>query len=346
MSLYNWQKETWQRILNRKDNLPHALLLQGRTGIGKFTFAKLLAKGLLCESPLEDGLPCGQCAACGWFEQMNHPDYRLIESEALSQASSSNDEKQESAADSDEPKSASKKASSQIKVSQVRDLLDFVNLSTHRSGMRIIVVHPAESLNINTANALLKILEEPPAHTLFILITHQPQRLLPTIRSRCQKLDMPLPEKSLAIDWLSEQGVGDPALCLAQAGGAPLAALELSSESYQQSRKAFVSEMSELKNFDPLAVAERYQKLELPLVMNWLQKWVYDLLSFRMAGEVLYHPDFAKNLQELSKNVNLLALLNYQRELIATQRVVNHPLNALLLLESLFLSYADIFEPG
>ncbi|TCV90074.1 DNA polymerase III subunit delta' [Sulfurirhabdus autotrophica] len=345
MTLYSWQKEIWHRIQSRKDNLPHAILLQGRTGIGKFTFARLLAQGLLCESPLNDGLPCGQCAACGWFEQMNHPDYRLIESEALSQASGGSDDKSESSVGVDESKAAGKKASNQIKVSQVRELLDFVNLSTHRSGMRIILVHPAESLNINTANALLKILEEPPPKTLFILITHQPQRLLPTIRSRCQKLDMPLPEKSLAIDWLTGQGVDDPALCLAQAGGAPLAALELSNATYQQSRKTFVGEMSELKQFDPLAAAERYQKIELTLVMNWLQKWIYDLLSFKMAGEVLYHPDFAKNLQELAKTVNLSALLNYQRELIATQRVVNHPLNALLLLESLFLSYADIFEP-
>lgn len=342
--LYPWQKNTWQQLQDRKASLPHAILLQGRAGIGKYDFARTLAQGLLCESPLDSGLPCEKCGACGWFSQGNHPDFRQIEPEALSQAAESDDETQEQ--DADAQKSAGKKASIQIKVSQVRELADFVNLSTHRSGMRVILLHPAEALNINTANALLKTLEEPPPHTLFILITHQSHRLLPTIRSRCQKLDMPLPENELALGWLKEQGVKNAQLCLAQASNAPLAALELSVESYQNARNAFIGEISKAKAFDPLLAAENYQKSELPVVVNWLQKWVYDLISFKLTGEIQYHPDFADNLQDLSKSVNLSILLAFQRELAATQRVINHPLNPLLMLENLFLSYASIFELG
>lgn len=344
MSLYPWQEEIWKQIQNRKANMPHAILLQGRAGIGKFSFARTLAQGLLCESPLESGLPCEKCDACGWFSQGNHPDYRQVEPEALSQAGESSDESKETEAE--ETKSSGKKASIQIKISQVRELADFINLSTHRSGMRVIVIHPAEALNINTANALLKTLEEPPPHTLIILITHQAHRLLPTIRSRCQKLDMPLPAKELALDWLKGQGVKDAKLCLAQASNAPLAALDLSVDSYQEARRAFVAEISKPKAFDPLSAAENYQKGELPVVVNWLQKWVYDLVSCKLTGELQYHPDFADNLQELAKSVNLNVLLAYQRELAATQRVINHPLNPQLLLESLFLSYANIFELG
>ena len=344
MLLYPWQETIWQQIQNRKANMPHAVLLQGRAGIGKFNFARTLAQGLLCESPLDSGLPCEKCGACGWFSQGNHPDYRQIEPEAMAQASEAGDDLQET--DTDAQKSSGKKASSQIKVSQIRELADFVNLSTHRSGMRVILIHPAEALNINTANALLKTLEEPPPHTLFIVITHQAHRLLPTIRSRCQKLDMPLPANELAVAWLKGQGVKNPALCLAQASNAPLAALDLSVESYQGARKVFVDEISKPKQFDPLQAAENYQKEELSMVVNWLQKWVYDLISYKLTGEIQYHPDFADNLQDLSKSVNLNILLAYQRELAATQRMINHPLNPLLLLESLFLSYANIFELG
>ena len=344
MEIYPWQQEIWHQIQARKGNLPHALLLQGRAGIGKFAFGQLLAQGLLCESPLDSGLPCEKCAACGWFAQGSHPDYRLLEPEALSQAGDTSDDSQDS--DAEGQKSTGKKASNQIKISQVRDLTDFVNLSTHRSGMRVIVIRPAEALNANTANALLKTLEEPPPHTLFLLISHQSQRLLPTIRSRCQKLDMPLPATEASINWLRSQGAVNAELCLRQAGGAPLAALDLCNEDYQQSRKTFVDQISRPKSFDPMLVAESYQKTDLPTLLNWLQKWVHDLVSLKLTGEILYHPDFANNLQLLCKSANLSELLAYQRELVATQRVIGHPLNALLLLESLFLSYANIFEAG
>ena len=344
MALYPWHSDVWQQLQKRRTNFPHAILLQGRAGIGKFNFARTLAQGLLCESPLASGLPCESCGACGWFAQGNHPDFRQIEPEALAQSVEASEQPKDQ--DIEESKSAGKKASIQIKVSQVRELADFVNLSTHRNGMRIIIIHPAEALNINTANALLKTLEEPPPGTLLILITHQAHRLLPTILSRCQKVDMPLPANELAMDWLTERGVKNAKLCLAQASNAPLAALDLSIDSYQSARKAFVADISQAKAFDPLQAAESYQKAELFLVVNWLQKWVYDLVSFKLTGEVQYHPDFADNLQDLSKSVNLSVLLDFQRELAATQRVINHPLNPLLLLESLFLSYSNIFELG
>ena len=85
MSIYPWQLKLWQQIQLRKSQLPHALLLQGRAGTGKYVFAQFLAKGLLCESPLENGMPCEKCSACGWFAQGSHPDFRLLEPEALSQ---------------------------------------------------------------------------------------------------------------------------------------------------------------------------------------------------------------------------------------------------------------------
>ncbi len=152
-------------------------LLQGRAGIGKLVFAEALAASLLCESPQTDGLACGQCLSCGWLEQGNHPDFRLITPEDKIETDESGAEKS--------------KKRNHILVDQIRGIADMVGLSSHRQGMRVVLLHPAEALNLESANALLKMLEEPPAGMVFVLVSHQPQRLLPTIRSRCHKVTMP-----------------------------------------------------------------------------------------------------------------------------------------------------------
>jgi DNA polymerase-3 subunit delta' len=177
--IYSWQNDIWRRLMSTKATLPGALLLQGRGGIGKFHLAYTLAQSLLCESPLDSGEPCEHCGSCHWFKIGGHPDFRLLEPEAQSTAA-------ESTGETDQGKAADKKVSQFITVAQIRELADFVNLTTHRNGLRIILVHPAETMNVHAANALLKTLEEPPPGTLFILVSHQSQRLLPTVRSRCQ----------------------------------------------------------------------------------------------------------------------------------------------------------------
>ncbi|KAG0164046.1 hypothetical protein DFQ30_010577, partial [Apophysomyces sp. BC1015] len=83
---YPWQYEGWARIQSLRGHWPHALLLHGQAGIGKVEFARELAQGLLCERAYDDGRPCGQCAACTWLVQGNHPDFRLVCPEAMATA--------------------------------------------------------------------------------------------------------------------------------------------------------------------------------------------------------------------------------------------------------------------
>ena len=176
--MYPWQTQQWQHIM-QSTSLPHALLLRGRAGAGKHDFAIEVSQSLLCSKP-QQARACGACPSCTWFAEGNHPDFRLISPE-----------------DTDESEDAPKKKfskKSQISVVQIRQLIDYLSLSSHQvNSQRVILISPAETLNLTSANALLKMLEEPPANTLFLLVTSQPQRLLPTILSRCQAVDMQLP---------------------------------------------------------------------------------------------------------------------------------------------------------
>lgn len=334
--IYPWQDEIWRRLMSTKATLPGALLLQGRDGIGKFHLAHTLAQALLCESPLESGEPCEHCGACNWFKIGGHPDFRLLEPEAQNAAADSTGETAE------QGKAADKKASQFITVAQIRELADFVNLTTHRNGLRIILVHPAEAMNVHAANALLKTLEEPPPGTLFILVSHQPQRLLPTVRSRCQKINAPLPGRAEALQWLREQEVAEAEACLAQSGCAPLAALQLSAEDYQLKRGQILEQLGAPDRFDPLALAEQGDKVELAWILNWMQQWVYDLASIGMAGQGRYQPESSAEMNRLAKTVNLIELLRFQQELLTAQRALHHPLNNRLVLEQLFFSYGQL----
>src|SRR4051794_26653499 len=166
MTAMDWHLDAHAALLRDKSRLPHALLLKGVRGIGKLVFARALAKALLCESPAADGASCGHCAACAWFEAGTHPDFRQIEPASMSEQDDEEDPEQV-----DKPQKSEKKKPVTISVGQIRALPEFLYLSTHRGGVRIVVLHPAETMTVSAANALLKNLEEPPPQTHFIVVT-------------------------------------------------------------------------------------------------------------------------------------------------------------------------------
>ncbi len=327
---YPWHKLEWTALLERKGQLHHALLLRGVQGIGKLAFAESLARALLCESPEADGSACGRCTACLWMGQGSHPDFRRLEPESL--------------AETNEAETAEKKekASSQIPVEQVRGLADFINVSTHRGGARVVLIHPAESLNANAANALLKSLEEPSPRTHFLLVTHRWHQLLPTIKSRCQLIALPLPEAAAASAWLKQQGVGNPEIALAQAGGAPLLAAAYD-DSYWQLRAAFLKAIGG-RSLDALAVAEQLRDHAPALIVGLLQKWAYDLVNHKVTGAVRYNPDFATAIAAATARIDPLEATRFLRHVVRLQRIVAHPLNARLFFEELLLSYASLLR--
>jgi DNA polymerase-3 subunit delta' len=327
--IFPWQKSLADSLLKRKERFPHALLFRGAQGIGKLALAEALASALLCEKPAPNGSACGQCVACGWLAQGGHPDLRRLEPESLSVG-----DEAEGAGERKE------KASTQIPVEQVRGIADFINVTSQRGGAKVVLVHPAEALNVSAANALLKGLEEPPPRTHFLLVSHRWHQLLPTIRSRCQQIEVPPPSRETAAKWMAQQGVKNPELALAHAGGAPLLALKFDDEYWAQ-REQFLKSLSG-KALDALALAERIRDHAPALVVSWLQKWAYDLVLHKTTGDVRYNPDQATAIAAISGRIDLVETVRFQRHVVRLQRVVSHPLNARLFFEELLLRYADL----
>ena len=243
--MHPWNQPILDSLGRRLERLPHALLVHGPRGVGKLAFAERAAQLLLCEGA---NRPCGACEGCRWFLGGNHPDFRRLEPEILWK---------EPARDADDEAPARKAATKQpsliIKVEQVRELADFLYVRSHRGRLRVALVHPAEDMNENAANALLKGLEEPPAGAVFILVSHRPAQLLPTIRSRCVAIPVPIPPREVALAWLSSQQLKDAERWLAYAGGAPLLA--------QQSAAKGIAELAPVDSRDGLEpLAEALQK--------------------------------------------------------------------------------------
>ncbi len=329
---YPWHKDVWRRWNELRSRLPHAILLKGQQGIGKFDLAMRIAQSMLCEQPGADGSACEACPSCHWFQQKSHPDFRLLQPEALSETEDAGED------------AGNKKASRQISVSQVRTLSDFANLSSHRGGHRVVVIHPAETMNASAANALLKTLEEPPGAMLIILVSHKPQQLLPTIISRCLTLAVPMPAREASIAWLKQQGIDAPTTMLAQAGFAPLQVVRALEEgpSGPDEHQGFLREITQPADLDVYALAERLQRTEPPKVIHWLQQWCYDLGSVKLAGKVRYNTEQRELIEKLCARINVLDLMRYQKELLAAKREALHPLNPRLLFESLLLSYRQM----
>jgi DNA polymerase-3 subunit delta' len=353
--IYPWQTADWNRLQQLRAHWPHALLLHGQAGIGKLHFAQHLARALLCETPLnerEDGAPCNTCAACHWFEQHNHPDYRLVVPDALAAETGSTsdddrDEKNDAASKADADDGSSKKnraPSREIRIEQIRAVLDFCDIGSHRGGMRVVVVYPAEALNVAAANALLKTLEEPPAGVVFVLVTSRIDRLLPTIISRCRQWPMGTPAPQAAQAWLAAQQVDDAPALLAEAGGAPLAALALANgEHHRELRDWILTQLAAGAKCDAFACGEALQKMPVPLVLGWLQRWLYDLMAQRTAGHVRYFPAQQTALARCAQRLDAVALARFVRDVTARRMVENHPLNARLVFEELFLGYRALF---
>ncbi|MBP6058736.1 MAG: DNA polymerase III subunit delta' [Nitrosomonas sp.] len=337
--IYSWQQEIWRKLAHNQAFRGHALLLKGKKGIGKYEFARYLAKSWLCTAPTAERKACGKCLSCGWFEQNGHPNFYQIVPEALTINLGESSEKQDSEEKSNSPVTK-KNASQQIGIEQIRRLTEFVYMTGHQNGYKIVLIYPAETMNSAAANALLKKLEEPPENVLLILVTHQAQHLLPTIRSRCQQIAMPVPDVETAVMWLKQHHVDDPKASLAAAGFSPLSALLFDQSEHVAQHEQFIQQISNPSRFDPLSLADTLQQIHLPTVVSWLQKWCYDLVSYRTTGEIRYYLHHLTTIQALSGQIALLECTRFTRALNSKQQLSHHPLNPRLFLEEMLIDYA------
>lgn len=238
---------------------PHALLLRAAEGLGSGLLATWIAARVLCRA--EGRRPCDECKACSAVQRGLHPD--------LMRLSPLEDSKQ-------------------IRIDEIRELTADLALKSHQGGYKVAIVEPAETLNTNAANALLKTLEEPAANTLLVLVTHRRARLPATIVSRCQQLVITRPEARLARDWLQREfpdSAGAEVLRFAR--GAPLRAVELAARDFAEIDRDMTSvvERAAERALDIPAVAEQWtrsHKADLPDRLIWLETWVTE----RIAGDM------------------------------------------------------------
>lgn len=320
---YPWQEAIWQGLIGRLQSgrLPHALLLTGPVGLGKRHFADSFSRAVLCESPLDDGSACGCCRGCLLMEAGSHPDYLRVEPEEEGKG---------------------------IGIDKVRELASFQSLKSQYGRQRVIQLQPADRLNINAANALLKTLEEPAGDTVLVLTTDRPMALLPTIRSRCQQLIFrPVSETSIdVLTWLRDRLPGtehSPETLLQMASGAPLKALSLITDGELALRQELFSEFRALEqgNVSPLRLAERWLSQGTLLVLPWLYLCLADMVQLKMVPTVsrLANPMLRNDLQALAEKVDLQflqALLGLVQERIG---LLHGQANQQVILEEILLAW-------
>ncbi len=322
-----WHADVARDWLGTRERFAHAWLIHGAAGTGKLQFARACASRLLCEQP-RGHLACGVCDACLWLRHGNHPDFRALRPEAVAAAEGS----AQPDADNATPSTGKSKAPSRdIRVEQVRSLETWLNTATHRGGHRIVLLYPAEALNAVSANALLKILEEPPEHTVFLLVADAPDRLLPTLVSRCRRLPLGLPDKPAALAWLAGEGVGNAAAWLAAAGGAPLAAARLAQAGGEPCpawlRRWLQAVAAGRAN---AIVPDLLAELEKQPPDTWLdtfQRALFDLACVQAGGSAHYYPGLADTLAQAGARLSRVDTAQAARWLTTQQRVSRHPLN-------------------
>lgn len=318
------------------------MLLVGPSGIGKAAFSEQLAALLLCESVRPGLVACGECQACRWLGAGNHPDFRRVAPDDDNEADVGANEK---------VVEKNKKRKTSIGIDQIRDLESFVFVGSHRNGNRVVLVTEADAMNPTAANALLKILEEPPASVYFILVSTRSKSLLPTLRSRCRVISFAPPDAAAAADWLRGAGLEKQATrYLRLAGGAPMRVAQWKDQGQLAPIDALVDTLISPPT-DPIALAARWDTLlkgdglfRMENLVEGVQRWLFDLAQERMAGEVRYHAGWSrpKDIQRLSPMVLLAAW----REINQFRRSARHPLNQLLFLENLAAHYLRALRPA
>ena len=364
-----WLHAVWDSL--DFHSFPNAMLLHGQSGMGKFEFAISLSKALLCESPDSQNRPCNQCEACHWFDSGNHPDFIALTPEThrkyLPQGNfdiDSEPSKKTKSTRDDDGDATEKKEKKNISIEETRSAIESLSIGSHRGGNRVILIYPLEMLRPDSANTLLKSLEEPPANTIFILLADRLDRVLPTIRSRCRLVAAPRAERALGLAWIREQLLrisqfrmsdSDIESIYDEQGGAPYAVLESLIARHNKDEKDELSisiqaarylleSLSQGHRMNWLDAAEKIQKARFAVLLATMQRWVSDLQTVTQQAQPRYYPNHATTLSKLAQQARPLKLFKFWKSLIQMRRNENHPLAIRIQLESLLSQYQQVFE--
>ncbi|MEA2078807.1 MAG: DNA polymerase III subunit delta' [Pseudomonadota bacterium] len=310
--------------LNRtrvQGRLPHALLISGQDGVGKRVLAEQFAHSLLCEQPAADGQACGQCASCGWLQAGTHPDLLWLVPEEAGKA---------------------------IKVDQVRALSSELCMTSHAGRYKLVIIQPADAMNTNAANSLLKTLEEPSDNTLVMLLTALPGRLPATIRSRCQQLQVAVPDALSAQQWLQDTGMesGQAIRYLKLANGAPLKAQQLAETDSAGRRDQCLQQLVAVYqgSLDPIETAKQWMGESERQSLDWWRAWLQDMLRWQQGRRPPLEPEVAQKLQRIVETVDCRQLFDLLDKVANALNSLGSGLNRQLILEDLLIFWARLAD--
>lgn len=322
-TLPDWLEPQWQRLIQTQaqGRLPHALLIIGQTGVGKRLLAERLAAYLLCRGGDVAPAPCGQCQSCNWLQAGTHPDLLLVEPEDTGKA---------------------------IKVDQVRKLSTELGMTSHAGGYKIAIIQPADAMNVNAANSLLKTLEEPTANTLLILLSAAPGKLPSTIISRCQQLQVPSPSLEAARGWLENDGLSATQITQlwSIARGAPLTLRGLADADHLSLRNQRLDELAQISagRLDPLKAAADWvgDSGQLALSLAWWAAWLGEIIRWQQSGRLPDDPELVQKLQRIVEKVDCTELFGLSDRIAKTLNTLGSGLNQQMQLEDLLIDWAGL----
>jgi DNA polymerase III subunit delta' len=302
----------------------HAYLFCGPPGLGRRTLALRLAQVLNCTNPIAAGEPCGQCRDCRQIEAMRHPDMNVIR------------------ADSE---------GGTLKVDQIREVQHSLSLKPFQAKYRVALFLRFQEANDNAANALLKTLEEAPAHAILLLTADNPEQLLPTIVSRCEILRLrALPVKAIEADLLAQGLDEERARLLSHiSGGRPGYARKLVDDiSLLEKREERLDDLQTLLHaprVEKFSYADKLSKDKEAMrqaILIWLSYWRDVMLRAAQAATLLTNIDRNMEIEFLADRLDLNTARHVVNELESALEKMDRNVNSKLLAEVLLLDWPKV----
>lgn len=324
-TIYPWHQPLWQNLQQARtaQKLGQAFLLTGIPGLGKLDFARAFAHALLCFAPTATGTACQQCRACQLLAEGSHPDLLEVVPE---------------------------KEQGAIKIDAIRSVLDDIAQTSQLGGKKVVLIAPADAMNLASSNALLKSLEEPNPCVILLLVSDNASALPATVRSRTQILNFKPAFGEGAEQWLAGQGVASPHSSLHLAEGAPLAAQRFDSVTRER-RQVLLGDLQALarSQANPLVLAEKWLKEDVGQVLTWILSWLVDIGRYHacLQPDPLINVDIKDGLIDLANYTSKHRLFSFFEKTLEIRRLfcAKANLNLQLMVEEIFVDWPKIDNP-
>ncbi len=320
MSIYPWQNNSWVEIFSNKLKMSHAYIFYGAQTSEINKFADQVIKSVLCSKPTNEHFACGKCQDCLW-SKTNHPDLcRVIN------------------------RSEEKNLKTDIiKVDDVREAKEFLQTASHQTnGKKIVSIYGADRLNISASNAILKIVEEPPDDCLVIFTVNNLNDLLPTIISRCRLIAFSKPSIDDSIEFMKQTDNAYLIDNLSLYNNLPLALI--ADKDMLTDINVILGELKKGQGIDLMKVNSMWLNNGLAWIVNFLQKWAYELLLCKLSKRHSYFPNDIEVVSKLALSADLSKLLIYQKSLNTIKAYPQIAVNKEINLNSVMIEYKIIFN--